>query len=156
MKKAKEVKELLTQQGLDELKKELDFRSTTKREELKNTLEDMRSKGDLSENEGYSLTIEESELNEARIVELEEIISKAKVITKCEVGTVCVGSKVTVKIDSQSKVFELVGEDQANPLENKISYKSPIGTALMDKKVGDKAKIETPAGVTQYEIIAVK
>lgn len=134
MKKKKETKELLTIEGLNELKKELDYRSNGKRAELRDSLEDMRSKGDLSENEGYSLTIDENNLNEVRISELEAMIANAKVITKCDVDTVCVGSKVTVINGGEKKVFEVVGEDQANPLENKISYKSPIGMALMDKK----------------------
>lgn len=147
-------KYLVTTEGMKELKDELEYRSKVRREELRVLLDESRRAGDLKENEGYAMTAEEQQLNEARISELEALIEKAEIVEECSKTNICLGSKVTVK-NGEEKVLELVGEDQSNPLENKISYKSPLGVALMDKKVGDKVKVETPAGTTEYTVLKI-
>lgn len=141
--------QLLTKQGYDELKKELEYRINEKRKEISVLLGQAKDMGDLSENESYTAMTEEMHNNEYRILELQAILDNSKIVENCNKNKVCVGAKVTVLIDGKSeKTLEIVGEDQADPFEDKISYLSPIGSALMKKKVGDKVEI---VGTT-YEI----
>ena len=141
--------QLLTKQGYDELKKELEYRINEKRKEISVLLGQAKEMGDLSENESYTAMTEEMHNNEYRILELQAILDNSKIVENCNKNKVCVGAKVTVLIDGKSeKTLEIVGEDQADPFEDKISYLSPIGSALMKKKVGDKVEI---VGTT-YEI----
>jgi len=141
--------QLLTKEGYEELKKELDFRTNEKRKEISVLLGQAKDMGDLSENESYTAMTEEMHNNEYRILELQAILDNCKIAEKCDKSIVCVGAKVTVMIDGENeKTIEIVGEDQADPFEDKISYLSPIGSALMKKKVGDKVEI---VGTT-YEI----
>jgi len=141
--------QLLTKEGYDELKKELEYRINEKRKEISVLLGQAKDMGDLSENESYTAMTEEMHNNEYRILELQAILDNSKIVENCNKNKVCVGAKVTVLIDGKSeKTLEIVGEDQADPFEDKISYLSPIGSALMKKKVGDKVEI---VGTT-YEI----
>jgi len=149
-------KDLVTKEGLEELKKELDYRLNTKKSELSDVIEDAKEKGDVSENEGLYLAQDEFEANERRISELQKLIDNAHVVDSCAKDTVCIGSRVTVKLGDKKVAYTLVGEDQANPLENMISYKSPIGLALKDKKSGDKVKVTTPGGEAVYEILSIE
>lgn len=144
---------LVTADGLKELKNELDNRINKKRKELTDIIEDMKEKGDISENEGLSLAREEYSLNETRINELEKLIAKAVVTKDSTKHKVGLGDKVKVIVNNETKSYELVGEDQANPLENKISYKSPLGIALMGKKTGDKVIVQSPSGKIEYKIV---
>lgn len=138
---------IVTKEGLADLKKELKFRSTEKREELRKSMDAMKAAGDISENEGLELTIEETHLNEARIAELEKILKNAK-IQDNKSGHVSIGSTVDILIkDSKdSKSFKIVGEEEANPIENKISYLSPLGAILLNKKLNDEVKFDKPNG----------
>jgi len=156
MKKNQKDKYLMTQEGLEELKKELKTRVEDKKTELSDIIEDMKEKGDVSENEGLYLAQDEFEANERRIAELADLIENAHISNSCAKGKVCVSSKVTLKSNSKKYEYHIVGEDQANPLENKISYKSPLGSSLMDRNVGDKVKVDTPTGTAEYSIEDVK
>ncbi|MBD3329026.1 transcription elongation factor GreA [Candidatus Dojkabacteria bacterium] len=147
----------ITQDGLKALQDELVQRKEVKREELKATLEEMREAGDLSENEGYHLAIEENQANETRINELETLIKEAKVVTSCKQNVVCVGSEVTVKCDDKKEyTYKIVGQEEADPMENKVSYESPIGKALIDKKKGAKVVFDIPAGKKKCKITKIK
>lgn len=151
----KTKKSMMTQEGLNELIKELEYRKTEKHEELKDMREKMREAGDISENEGLEIAIEESLANEKRISELEKIIENAEVVKSDGKSTVVdIGS--TVKVESTSEqTFKIVGENEANPLEGKISHESPLGKALLKKSKGDTAKLETPQGEVEYKILDV-
>lgn len=150
-------KELLTKEGFKKLKKELEKREGKIRTELQETLNQMRSQGDLRENDGYAIAIEDFQNNEAKILEIKERLQRAEVVEKKKVSSVDIGSNVTIECQGgQLKSFFIVGEDEANPLESKISYKSPIGSALMGKKKGAKLSIETPAGKTSCTILSIE
>lgn len=140
-----------TKKGFDKLVKELKFREEQLRKKIANTLSEMRNQGDLRENDGYSMAIEEQQINEERIVELKEKIKSAEVIKDRNKSKVGIGDVVTLK-NSKKIRYEITSEEEANPLEGKISHKSPIGMAIIGKKVGAKVKITTPKGTTEYTI----
>ncbi len=140
-----------TKKGLEKLVEELRFREKQLRLKIANTLNEMRNQGDLRENDGYSMAIEEQNINEERIVELKDKIKNAEIIKTKKTSRVDIGDTVTLE-NGKEISYEIVGEDEANPLEGKISYKSPIGVAVMGKKVGESVKIVTPKGETIYKI----
>jgi transcription elongation factor GreA len=146
---------IITESGLKSLKEELEFRTTEKRLSIRDQLEDMRSKGDLSENDGYTMTLEDKSANEKRILEITEMIANSKVIKGNNDSKVDPGDTVTIK-SKDTKQYRIVGEEEANPMENKISNSSPIGKALLGKRKGDKVEISTPQGKVIYEIIDIK
>lgn len=150
-------KHKLTKEGLIKLKDELDYLSTTKREELKVMLEDMRKAGDLRENDGYSMAKEDSQSNEIRIAEIEGILRNYELIDEDNTsnGRVSVGNTITVDVDGKTMELSIVGDSEANPLENKISQNSPISLALIGKKAGDTAKVSLPKGEVEYKIIKI-
>lgn len=140
-----------TKKGLLELKEELKYRKSELRKKVADTLNEMRNQGDLRENDGYSMAVEEQKINEEKILELKEKIRNAKVVEKKETGVVDIGNIVTLE-NGEDIRYEITGEDEANPLEGKISHKSPIGKAILGKKVGDAVTIETPKGSSEYSI----
>lgn len=146
----------LTQQGVDELKKELD-ELIALRSDIANRIKTAREFGDLSENMEYSAARQDQERNENRITEIEHILANVQVITapKSE-DKVVLGSTVKLKSDSgKSKEFQVVGTVEADPLSGKISDESPIGQALMGKKTGDKVEIKLPAETITYKIVEI-
>lgn len=147
-------KHTITKSGLELLKKELEEK-LQKRDSLKNAIEEMRDRGDLSENDGYSLALDDNESNERRIAELESLIEKAKIVKETDDKSVSVGNKVEVESNGQKSSFTIVGESEADPLANKISIGSPLGSALKGKKVGDSIKVELPRGAVEYKIISL-
>jgi transcription elongation factor GreA len=149
-----------TEKGLKKLLKELKERETKIREKVTNALTEAKNQGDLSENDGYSLALDEQQANEARISELKDKIDSAEIVKtadNCDIED-CkanIGNKVTLQ-NGQEVTYEIVDEESANPLEGKISHISPIGSALIGKKVGEKIKISTPSGETEYTIQKVE
>ena len=157
MKKEEKPVNLLTKEGLEKIKEEIEYREKVLRNELAQTLNDKRHQGNLRENDGYTMAVEENEQNEEEILRLKELILNSKIVKNPGKNKVDLGNTVTISYDGQKdRVYTIVGEDNANPLENKISYKSPIGGALMGKKVGDKFKLETPKGKIECKIKAIK
>lgn len=149
----------LTKQGLDTLKNELGELRDVKRPKLVDRLSYARSQGDLSENADYQSAKEELEFLDGRIDELEEVVKNASVVSgngKAENGGIGVGTKVTVKVNGTKIVFDIVGEWEADPVNKKIAHDSPLGLALVGKKVGEKVEVAAPAGNIQYEILAVE
>lgn len=146
----------VTKIGLDTLRKELEELRGVKRPKLVERLAYARSQGDLSENADYQSAKEELEFLDGRIDELEEVVKTASVVPTGGNGGIGVGTKVTVKVDDTKIVFDIVGEWEADPVNKKISHESPLGTALVGKKVGDHIEVEAPAGKIQYEILAVE
>ena len=156
MQKKRETKNLLTAEGYNKIKEEIEYREKVLRKELAETLNEMRNQGDLSENDGYSLAVEENSQNEEEISRLKELLKNSKIIKSTGKKKVTVGNKVTISYDNgKDQIYTLVGEDSANPLENKISYKSPIGEAIMDKKIGDSFTLKTPKGEIKCTIKAI-
>lgn len=141
----------LTKEGVAELQQEL--------AELKAKLKDIieaikvaRDQGDLSENAEYHSAREEQERVDNRIAEINHILSNAEVITRHTKSSVAIGSSVVLKGGAKSATYHIVDSVEADPLEFKISDQSPIGKALMGKKVGEKVEISLPAGIQKYEV----
>ncbi|PKN02589.1 transcription elongation factor GreA [Candidatus Dojkabacteria bacterium HGW-Dojkabacteria-1] len=150
-------KVLLTKEGYRKLQKELEKREGKVRTKLQETLNQMRKQGDLRENDGYSLAVEDFQNNEEKILEIRKTLETSEIVTEKKTNVVDIGSKVTIECQGgQLKTFDIVGINEANPLELKISYKSPIGSSLMGKKKGAKLSIETPAGETACTILTIE
>lgn len=146
----------LTKEGVDELQTEL-TKLKSERSVITERIKSARELGDLSENFEYSSARQEQEKNENRIAELETIIQNVEIIKKPRVdGKVMLGSKVSLKGNGgKNKEFKVVGTVEADPLAGKISDESPIGRALMGKKLGDEVEIVTPAATNTYKIDAI-
>ena len=146
----------LTQQGVDELKRELE-ELIALRSDIANRIKTAREFGDLSENMEYSVARQDQERNEARIAEIEHILANVQVITAPKNDSkVVLGSTVKLKSDAgKTKEFQVVGTVEADPLNGKISDESPIGQALMGKKEGEKIEIKTPAETISYTIVDI-
>ncbi len=146
----------LTQQGVDELKKEL-VELIALRSDIAGRIKTAREFGDLSENMEYSAARQDQERNEARISEIEHILANVQVITAPKNDNkVVLGSTVKLKSDAgKEKQFQVVGTVEADPLSGKISDESPIGVALMGKKNGEKIEIKLPAETISYTIVEI-
>ena len=153
-----EQKELfLTQEGLDELKKELDELIQVRRPEVINALKDARAQGDLSENAEYDAARNDQAIVESRTRELEAMIEKAVVITKVDTDVVSIGTKVTLEYvdDEEEEEYSIVGSSEADPFANKISNESPIAKAIMGLKVGSVVSVDSPNGKYDVKILAI-
>ena len=150
--------EFLTQEKKEALEKEMEFLKTEKRSEILDRLAFAKSLGDLSENAEYHSSKEDQGKNEARISQIETILKDAVLIEANTDGTVGLGSTVVlIKKDSkEEKEYQVVGNEEADFSAGKISFESPIGSALMDKQKGDKVHVETPKGVIIYKIKSVR
>jgi len=146
---------LVTQAGLADLQSELSGLQT-KRPQVVERLSVARSMGDLSENSDYISAREELEFLDGRIGELEDMIHSAKVVAPSSNDKIDFGHTVTVKIDSTQTTFQIVGEPEADPKQRKISHQSPLGLALMGKKIGDKVEVDAPVGKLTYSILEIK
>ncbi len=158
MKKKEKEKIQLTARGFEELKKELEYRRTVKKKEINEVIRSAVDQGDLRENDEYSLALEDSYANNARIEELTDIVKNAKVVKDCkDITKVCIGHKVTLKAkNGKTLVVTLVGSTEANPTKKLISDTSPMGSAIMKKKVNEKACIKTPNGEIEYTILKIE
>jgi len=145
----------LTKDGLSELKEEHEELIKVKRPEILNRVSQARNMGDLSENAEYNVAREELSFIDGRIDELEELLKQAVLITANKSSTIKLGSKVKVNTGKAKDEFILVGEWEADPKEKKISHESPLGKALLGRKVGEKAEVEAPAGKIVYTIEAI-
>lgn len=146
---------LMTAEGLEQLKMELEERKTTKRKEIKEAIKIARGYGDLSENSEYDEAKDAQAQNELRIAELEETLKHVVLIDENSTNDgVSVGSKVKVydiEFDEEV-VYKIVGSTEADPAQFKISNESPVGSALLGHKVGDRVTATTPMGVLEFEI----
>lgn len=143
-------KHFLTAEGAAELRKELDHLVTVKRPALAQKLHEAISQGDLSENADYSDAKEQQAFLEGRIQYLENLLRSAVIIQETENGTlveVQVGCEVTIAAEDEPvETYRIVGAAEADPRNGKISYQSPIGSALLGHRKGDKVRISTPGG----------
>lgn len=146
----------LTKEGLAELKKEYEELAKVKRPEVLERVSQARDMGDLSENAEYTAAREELTFIDGRIGELEELLKGASLIHgTAGKGAIKLGSKVTLHIGGKKEEYAVVGEWEADPMEKKISHESPLGKALLGKKVGEKVEVEAPAGKVVYTVAAV-
>lgn len=151
------MSEYFSEEGLEKLKQELEDLKTAKRHEIAARLEHAKSLGDLSENAEYQEAKEEQSLLESRIGELEEILRNAVIIKKDAYSTlVQIGSTVRVKSEHGEETFTIVGSEEADPKEGKISNESPLGKAFLGRKTGDKVEVKTPAGTFHYSISGIQ
>lgn len=151
-------KVMLTQEGLEKLKQELEFLSNEKRAEILARLAEARAQGDLSENAEYEQAREDQAKNEGRILELKAEIENAQIIEKAEGGIVGIGSTV-VLLDTEfgeEETYSIVGTTEADPFNNKISNESPVGAAIIGHAVGEDVTVVTPGGDLVYKIISIK
>jgi transcription elongation factor GreA len=146
----------LTQSGVDELQSELDT-IVAKRSDIAESIRSARELGDLAENSEYQSARQDQERNEARISELEYILQSVEIIQKPKGDSkVQLGSSVKLKsTDGKERKLQVVGTVEADPLSGKISDESPMGKALLGKKLGDDVEIKTPADVITYHIVEI-
>lgn len=151
-------KQYLSKEKYNELAKELEFLRTEKRKEVAEKLEFAKSLGDLSENAEYQEARDEQANVEDRIMNLEAILKSAEIVSQKSGGTVGIGSTVVVKKKGakEEKEFQIVGSEEVDMTSGKISNKSPLGSALLNKAKGDEATVSTPSGEVKYTIVNVK
>lgn len=150
-------KYLLTPEGLQKLQDELKVLINDKRKEVIERIREAAAHGDLSENADYAQAREEQSFIEGRIQEIEDIIKNAEIITNTgHRNTVTIGSTVHLKVSGQDRKYTIVGSNEANPKEGKISNESLVGKAVLGRKAGDKFKVTTPAGEMDYEIASIE
>ena len=154
--KKKEI--FLTSEGFLELENELHYLKTTKRNEVIKTLKDARALGDLSENSEYDQAREEQANLEKRIIEVEYALEQAVVIDSSDNnGKVGIGCQVELQYEDEDDVetYKIVGSQEADPFNNKISNESPMAIAIMGKKVGETVEVSSPDGVYSVKIVAI-
>lgn len=144
----------ITSEGKKELTAELE-QLKGRRGEIADKIAEARDYGDLSENAEYDAAREDQGIVETRIAEIEDILLNAEIISGAKKGVVGLGSVVELKKGSKTVTYTVVGPVEADPLQGKISNESPIGEALMGKKIGETVTITTPKGETHYEVMSV-
>ncbi len=151
---------ILTAEGYDGLKQEIEYLSTAKRREVAERIRVAREFGDIAENAEYDDAKNEQMLLEHRIATLEERLRHARVISKKDVAKdiVSVGSKVTLRDVSAKETVEyrIVGSAEANPAEHKLSNESPVGKAIIGHKKGETVEVTTPRGALKFKILEIK
>ncbi len=147
---------LLTEEGLKKLQDELRVLKEERRHEVIERIQEAVSHGDLSENADYAQAKEEQAFIEGRIQEIEEMIKNAQIIEPAtNHNIVSIGSTVVAKIADKEVKYTIVGANEANPAQGKISNESLVGRALLGTKKGDKVPVETPSGKMEYEVINI-
>lgn len=147
----------LTQEGLDEIKKELENLKQVKRPEVINALKEARSLGDLSENAEYDAARTQQSEIESKIAELESMVEHAVVIKGGKTDKVSIGTNVKIRYveDGEVEQYSIVGSKEADPFQNKISNESPIAQAIMGSKVNDRVFVDSPNGKYEVEIVEI-
>ena len=155
-----EKKNILTYAGLKQYEDELQNLKVVKRKEVAQKIKEAREQGDLSENAEYDAANDEQRDIELRIEELEKLLKNAEVVVEDEIDLekINIGCKVKVlEIDEDEEMeFRIVGSTEANSLQNKISNESPVGQALLGRKVGDVVDVETQVGIIQYKVLEIQ
>lgn len=153
-------KNILTYEGLKKYEDELQNLKVVKRKEVAQKIKEAREQGDLSENAEYDAAKDEQRDIELRIEELEKLLKNAEVVVEDEIDLdkINIGCKVKVyDVDEDEEMeFKIVGSTEANSLQNKISNESPVGHALIGRKVGDVVDVETQSGIIQYKVLEIQ
>ncbi len=153
----KENKVYLTKDGLHDLKAELKQLTEVERLSIAERIKTARDMGDISENADYEAAREKQAFVEGRIREIEDILGKVELIDENRKSNlVGVGVTVKVHVDGGEEEFMIVGAPEANPIDKKISHESPLGKALLGKKVGDHVDVEAPMGNLTYTVLSIK
>ncbi|MGG1552715.1 transcription elongation factor GreA [Paenibacillus ferrarius] len=149
---------ILTPEGLRNLEQELEELKGPRRRELASRIKTAISYGDLKENSEYHSAKEEQAFMETRILTIEQMLKRAKVVTNMDTSKVQVGMTVVLNdIEFAEKIeYKIVGAAEADVNENKISYESPLGQALLNRKVGDVITVNAPMGVIEYKLLEIK
>lgn len=149
---------ILTPDGLAKLEQELEELKTVKRKELASRIKTAISYGDLKENSEYHSAKDEQSFMETRILTIEKMLKRARVVDKVDTSSVNVGSVVVLlDVEFAEKIeYKIVGPSEAEVLENKISYESPLGSALMRKSVGSIVVVNAPVGEIKYELLEIR
>ena len=151
---------ILTPDGYEKLRQEIDYLRTEKRREVAERIRVAREFGDIAENAEYDDAKNEQAMLEHKIAQLEERLLSARVISKKEISKdmVSVGSKVRLRDVAANKTFEyhIVGSAEANPAENKLSNESPVGKAILGRKKGDTVEVAAPRGAHKFKILEIK
>lgn len=155
-----EKKNILTYEGLRKYETELRELKEVKRQEIAQKIKEAREQGDLSENAEYDAAKDEQRDVEARIEELEKILKNAEVVVEDEVDLdkINIGCMVTI-LDleyAEELTYKIVGSAEANSLKGRISNESPVGKALIGKKIGDVIAVETQAGTLEYKVLEIQ
>ena len=149
--------EYFTPEGLDKIKKEYEHRINVLRAEIAKQLKEAKSEGDLAENAAFDAAKESQAVNEGRIEEIKTLLENVKVIRGSSgKSSVDVGSEVKVESKNGTRTFVIVGAAESDPLQGFISNESPLGSAFLEKKKGDKINVKTPKGEVEYKILEVK
>jgi len=149
--------QIISREGYEKLKKELDYLMIDKRKEISERIQKAKDMGDLSENAEYTEAKDAQAFNEGRIAELSQLIKNLTIVANGNnANKVGMGSSVTVKANNKTFKYTIVSFNEADPLEGKISNESPLGRAFLDKKKGDVVKVITPKGEADYEILEIK
>ncbi|WP_077610150.1 transcription elongation factor GreA [Clostridium sp. Marseille-P2415] len=153
-------KNILTYEGLKKYEDELQNLKVVKRKEVAQKIKEAREQGDLSENAEYDAAKDEQRDIEQRIEELEKLLKNAEVVVEDEIDLDKINIGCRVKVydmdEDEEMEFKIVGSTEANSLQNKISNESPVGQALIGKKVGDVVDVETQSGVIQYKVLEIQ
>jgi transcription elongation factor GreA len=151
---------ILTQEGYEKLKQEIEHLTTAKRREVADRIRVAREFGDISENAEYDDAKNEQALLEQRIATLEERLRSARVIEKKDVAkdVVSIGSRVRLRdLDAKQTIeYRIVGSAEANPAENKLSNESPVGRAIIGRKKGETVEVAAPRGAVKFKILEIK
>ena len=149
----------LTEEGLQKVKEELEYLTTTRRREVAQMIAEAKAEGDISENAGYDEAKTAQGFLEGKIRELENTLKRAQVIKEegkknvVSLGRTVVMREVGTDFD---ETYTIVGSLEADPVNGRISNESPIGKALLDKKVGNKVKVESPGGEIEFQIVKIE
>lgn len=149
----------LTKDGLSDLKKEYEDLAKVKRPDVVSRVSAARDQGDLSENAEYTAAREELSFLDGRIDELEDLLKEVVLIqddNNHSNKAINLGSKVTVKVDGRKEEYTVVGEFEADPMAKKISHESPLGKALIGKRVGETVEVQAPAGRIVYTVVTIQ
>ncbi len=147
----------LTEEGIEEIKKELEELKNVKRPEVIIALKEARALGDLSENAEYDAARTEQALVEGKITELEAMLENAEVIKEKNTETVDIGASIRIRYvdDNETDVYSICGSKEVDPFNNKISNESPIAQAIMNHRVGDIVTVASPNGEYDVEIVEI-
>ncbi len=152
--------ELITQEGLEKLQQELVYLTEVRRREVANRIRQAREFGDISENSEYDDAKNEQYLLERRISEVQRRLRNARVVDPAgaEAGSVDLGTRVTLRVvgKDEERTFQIVGANESDPGSGKLSHSSPVGRAVLKRRVGEKVTVATPRGSTEYEIVNVE
>ena len=153
-------RELLTREGFEKLQEEFRYLTEVRRREVADRIRQAREFGDISENSEYDDAKNEQYLLERRISEVQRRLRNAKIVDPAgaESGSVDLGTRVTLRVvgKDEERTFEIVGANESDPGSGKLSHSSPVGRAVLKRRVGDKVTVATPRGATEYEIVNVE